>query len=95
MIVGGCKAPQLFKQRLCSVLCAMQPSRSAAQATCAALGSIVAPATLAAKSTREPEAAILEGRFPQLGGPLRPGNRGGQAHKVPLIPEIVRVGLTR
>jgi len=81
MIVGGYKAPHLFKQHVCRLPCAMQPRRYAARAACAALSPIASLATLAATSTREPEAAILEGRFPQLEGAL--------------IPEIVGVGLTR
>ena len=70
MIVGGCKAPQLVKPRLCCVLCAMQRSRSAARAACAALSWIVAPATLAATSTREPKPPSLKGGFHSWEGPL-------------------------
>lgn len=72
MIVGGYKAPHLFKQHVCRLPCAMQPRRYAARAACAALSPIASLATLAATSTREPEAAILEGRFPQLEGSLIP-----------------------
>ena len=74
----------------CSVRNATKPQRSTGQHIGAALSSIVPgsarrarPHTLATKSTREAETAILEGHCPQLGVPY-PGNRDDASLTTPL-----------